>query len=206
MNAPFQGSAADLIKNPFVLEFLGLEDRPHYSEEELESAIIDQLEIFLLELGKGFLFEARQKRFTFDNDHFRVDLVFYNRLLRCYVRKVPWEIETIQDKGWACDLVPKSYIVARYFAKEQTVFNQLAYNKHPRLSVDEIKTLVVDDKWLTMLAIAVQDELDRVSQTLTSRIRQLAERYDTPLPKLVDEVTDLSARVDEHLKWMGFQA
>jgi len=77
--------AADLIKNPLVLEFLGLEERPHYSEEQLESAIIDQLESFLLELGKGFLFEARQKRFTFDNDHFRVDLVFYNRLLRCYV-------------------------------------------------------------------------------------------------------------------------
>ena len=77
--------AADLIKNPIVLEFLGLQDRPHYSEDELESAIINQLESFLLELGKGFLFEARQKRFTFDNDHFRVDLVFYNRLLRCYV-------------------------------------------------------------------------------------------------------------------------
>ena len=77
--------AADLIKNPLVLEFLGLDDRPHYSEDELESAIIDQLESFLLELGKGFLFEARQKRFTFDNDHFFVDLVFYNRLLRCYV-------------------------------------------------------------------------------------------------------------------------
>jgi predicted nuclease of restriction endonuclease-like (RecB) superfamily len=77
--------AADLIKNPLVLEFLDLKDHPHYSEEALESAIIDQLETFLLELGKGFLFEARQKRFTFDNDHFRVDLVFYNRLLRCYV-------------------------------------------------------------------------------------------------------------------------
>jgi predicted nuclease of restriction endonuclease-like (RecB) superfamily len=77
--------AADLIKNPLVLEFLGLAERPHYSEEDLESAIIDQLESFLLELGKGFLFEARQKRFTFDNDHFFVDLVFYNRLLRCYV-------------------------------------------------------------------------------------------------------------------------
>lgn len=76
---------ADLIKNPMVLEFLGLEGKPTYSEEELESAIIDQLEGFLLELGKGFLFEARQKRFTFDNDHFYVDLVFYNRLLRCYV-------------------------------------------------------------------------------------------------------------------------
>ncbi|MGL4942093.1 MAG: PDDEXK nuclease domain-containing protein [Thermoguttaceae bacterium] len=77
--------AADIIKNPLVLEFLGLEDRPHYSEDDLESAIIDRLETFLLELGKGFLFEARQKRFTFDNDHFFVDLVFYNRLLRCYV-------------------------------------------------------------------------------------------------------------------------
>ena len=76
---------ADLIKNPLVLEFLGLAERPHYTEDELESAIIDQLESFLLELGKGFLFEARQKRFTFDNDHFFVDLVFYNRLLRCYV-------------------------------------------------------------------------------------------------------------------------
>lgn len=55
------------------------------SPDELESAIIDQLESFLLELGKGFLFEARQKRFTFDNDHFFVDLVFYNRLIRCYI-------------------------------------------------------------------------------------------------------------------------
>jgi len=77
--------AADLIKNPLVLEFLGLEERPAYSEHDLESAIIDKLETFLLELGKGFLFEARQRRFTFDNDHYYVDLVFYNRLLRCYV-------------------------------------------------------------------------------------------------------------------------
>jgi predicted nuclease of restriction endonuclease-like (RecB) superfamily len=76
---------ADIIKNPIVLEFLGLDERPNYTEDELESAIIDKLETFLLELGKGFLFEARQKRFTFDNDHFHVDLVFYNRLLRCYV-------------------------------------------------------------------------------------------------------------------------
>jgi len=77
--------AADLIKNPLVLEFLGLDERSAYSESELETAIIDKLESFLLELGKGFLFESRQKRFTFDNDHFFVDLVFYNRLLRCYV-------------------------------------------------------------------------------------------------------------------------
>ncbi len=75
----------DMLKEPYVLEFLGLEEKPGYSESDLETAIIDKLEHFLLELGKGFLFEARQKRFTFDEDHFFVDLVFYNRLLRCYV-------------------------------------------------------------------------------------------------------------------------
>jgi predicted nuclease of restriction endonuclease-like (RecB) superfamily len=75
----------DLLKEPYVLEFLGLDEQVRYSESELESAIIGKLEQFLLELGKGFLFEARQKRFTFDDEHYFVDLVFYNRLLRCYV-------------------------------------------------------------------------------------------------------------------------
>ena len=77
--------ASDLIKDPMVLELLGLKGNPVYSERDLETAIIDRLQRFLLELGKGFLFEARQKRFSFDDSHFFVDLVFYNRLLRCYV-------------------------------------------------------------------------------------------------------------------------
>ena len=75
--------------------------------------------------------------------------------------------------------------------------------KYPQLTEDEIKTLVVDDKWLATLATAVQGELDRVSQTLTGRIRQLAERYATPLPRLNDEVAALAIRVDGHLKKMG---
>ncbi len=75
----------DLMKDPYVLEFLGLKEESVYSETDLETAIINRIEHFLLELGKGFLFEARQKRFTFDDKHFRVDLVFYNRILRCYV-------------------------------------------------------------------------------------------------------------------------
>ncbi len=75
----------DLLKEPLVLEFLDLDEQTRYSESDLESAIINQIEKFLLELGKGFLFETRQKRFTFDGDHFFVDLVFYNRLLHCYV-------------------------------------------------------------------------------------------------------------------------
>lgn len=77
--------ASDIIKNPLTLEFLGLHEKPQYSESDLESAILEKLQFFLLELGKGFLFEARQKRFSFDEDNFYVDLVFYNRLLQCYV-------------------------------------------------------------------------------------------------------------------------
>ena len=76
---------ADIVKQPTVLEFLGFEERASYSETDLETAIINKLQKFLLELGKGYLFEARQKRFTFDEDNYYVDLVFYNRLLRCYV-------------------------------------------------------------------------------------------------------------------------
>jgi type I restriction enzyme M protein len=191
-----------------------------------------------------------------------------------------------KDKGWACDLIPKPYIVARYFAAEQAALDesqaelestinqlqeleeehsgeegylssldkiakaeinarlkeiktdkeakeeiavlkewlklsdqqselkksikeqdaaldQLAYSKYAKLSQEDVKNIVVDDKWLAKLATEVQAELDRVSQTLTSRIRQLAERYDTPLPELVDEVTALAKKVDTHLKKMG---
>lgn len=76
---------SDMVKDPYVLEFLGLQELPEYSESEMESRIIDHLQQFLLELGKGFAFVGRQVRFTFDEEHFRVDLVFYNRLLRCFV-------------------------------------------------------------------------------------------------------------------------
>ena len=75
----------DILKNPLTLEFLGLKPESAYSESKLETAIIDKLQQFMLELGKGFLFEARQKRFTFDEDHYYVDLVLYNRLLQCFV-------------------------------------------------------------------------------------------------------------------------
>jgi len=77
--------------------------------------------------------------------------------------------------------------------------------QYAKLTEDDIKTLVVDDKWLASLAAAVQGELDRVSQALTGRIRQVAERYATPLPQLTDKVATLASRVDEHLKKMGFK-
>ena len=75
----------DILHTPYVLEFAGLEDMASYHESDLESAVIDKMQKFLLELGKGFLFEQRQKRFTFHDKNFYVDLILYNRLLRCYV-------------------------------------------------------------------------------------------------------------------------
>ncbi|MCO5230215.1 MAG: PDDEXK nuclease domain-containing protein [Chitinophagales bacterium] len=75
----------DLFKEPYILEFLGLEEQSTYSETELETSIIDRIEQFMLELGKGFFFGGRQVRFSFDEEHYFVDLVFYNRLLRCFV-------------------------------------------------------------------------------------------------------------------------
>ena len=75
---------SDIIKDPLVLEFCGLKPDASYSETDLESAIISRLQDFLLEMGKGFLFEARQKRFTFEERHFYIDLVLYNRLLQAY--------------------------------------------------------------------------------------------------------------------------
>ena len=78
-------TAQDLIKDPYILEFVGLPEFSSYSESELEQKLIDKLEHFLLELGKGFTFVARQKRITIDEKHFKVDLVFYNRFLKSFV-------------------------------------------------------------------------------------------------------------------------
>lgn len=77
--------ANDIVKDPLVLEFLGLQEKNEFSESELETRIINHLQEFLMEMGKGFTFVGRQKRFTFDEDSFKVDLVLYNRLLRCFV-------------------------------------------------------------------------------------------------------------------------
>ena len=77
--------AIDIVKNPYLLEFIGLEEKHSYNETDLENAIINHLQDFLAELGRGFCFEARQKRITFDNTHYRIDLVFYHRILKCHV-------------------------------------------------------------------------------------------------------------------------
>ena len=78
-------SPREIIKDPMVLEFLGLEKKAKYYEEDLESALITHLQNFMLEIGNGFAFVARQKRILIEDDEFFIDLVFYNRLLRCFV-------------------------------------------------------------------------------------------------------------------------
>lgn len=75
----------DTIKDPYILEFTGFKDLPNYSENDLESALLDKIQYFLQELGTGFCFEARQKRITIDGEHDRIDLVFYHRILKCHV-------------------------------------------------------------------------------------------------------------------------
>ena len=77
--------AEDVFRNTYLLEFLGLEERVSYNESDLEESIITNLQNFLIEMGRGFCFEARQKRITFDNKHYRIDLVFYHRILKCHV-------------------------------------------------------------------------------------------------------------------------
>lgn len=75
----------NIVRNPYFLEFIGLEEKASYTEQDLEVALINHLQAFLTELGRGFCFEARQKKISFDNKHYRIDLVFYNRVLKCHV-------------------------------------------------------------------------------------------------------------------------
>ena len=192
-----------------------------------------------------------------------------------------------KDKGWTCDLVPKSIIVSRYFADEQSKIDQLtaelegvtaklaelaeehggdegalseieklnkahvtsrlkevksekdakdeivalnewiklneqetdlkkslkdaeaaldtkAYEKYPKLSEADVKSLVVEGKWLAAVEIAIHGEMDRISQGLTQRLKELADRYETPLPKMAAQVATLEAKVNRHLERMGF--
>ncbi len=105
-------------------------------------------------------------------------------------------------KAWL-DLGTRITALKKQLKDADAALDQLAFDKYPKLTEAEIKSLVIDDKWMARLAASVQGELDRVSQTLTGRIRELAERYATPLPQLTDEVAALAARVEGHLAKMG---
>ncbi|ODS38646.1 MAG: hypothetical protein A7316_07265 [Candidatus Altiarchaeales archaeon WOR_SM1_86-2] len=103
----------DIIKDPYVLEFLGLDGNERYLEKDLEQALTDKLQKFLLELGRGFSFVSRQKRITLDGDHFYIDLVFYNYLLKCFIL-----IDLKAGKLTHQDIGQMDFYV-RYFEKEE---------------------------------------------------------------------------------------
>ena len=127
---------------------------------------------------------------------------------KAYLRRLkadplPEELADLQATVRYLDLLDEQSALRAKVKEADAALDQLAYDKYPTLSVKEIKALVVDDKWLPTLVASVQGELERVSQTLTGRIRQLADRYETPLPQLTGRLADLSARVDDHLRSMG---
>ena len=92
----------------------------------------------------------------------------------------------------------------RRIKEAEAALDAKAYAKYPTLTESEIKTLVVDDKWLAALDGDIHGEMDRVSQQLTQRVKELAERYETPLPQMVNRVAELEAKVNRHLERMGF--
>jgi predicted nuclease of restriction endonuclease-like (RecB) superfamily len=146
----------DAIKEPYILEFLGLQARSAYSETELEEAIIDKIQHFLKELGKGFMFASRQERISFDERHFYIDLVFYNRILRCFVI-IDLKIGDLkhQDLG-------QMQMYVNYYDR---------YVKLP----DENKTVGIvlcHDKSETLVEITLPEDNDQI----------FASRYQTVLP------------------------
>ena len=121
---------------------------------------------------------------------------------RLNVDPLPESLRDVQIIVRFLKLLDQQSVLKAKIKEADAALDQLAHDKYPKLTEVEIQTLVVDDKWLTTLAAAVQGELDRVSQTLTSRICLLADRYADPLPQIVDEVAALAARVDGHLTKM----
>ena len=163
-------SAQDAVKDPYILEFLQLKAHYRYSESDLENALIDKLEQFLLELGKGFTFVARQKRISFDERHFYIDLVFYNRLLRSFVL-IDLKIGDLkhQDLG-----------------QMQMYVNY--YDRFVKLD-DENKTIGIvlcQDKSETLVEITLPEDNQQI----------FASRYQTVLPSK----EDLQNLLAEHLK------
>ena len=150
--------AQDVIKDSYILEFLGLDEKSNYSENKLETEIINKLEMFLLELGKGFTFVGRQVRFTFDERHFRVDLVFYNRLLKCFVL-IDLKIGEVthQDLG-------QMQMYVNYYDR---------YVKFPDEN-DTIGIIICKDKNDTLVKLTLPKDNNQI----------FASRYTTILPSL----------------------
>jgi type I restriction-modification system DNA methylase subunit len=183
--------------------------------------------VFMIDASKGYLKDGNKNRLREQDIHRIVDTFTRQIDTPRYARLVPFdeiadakndfnlnlpryidssEPDHLQDiDGHLRGGIPERDLDAlkRTVRESEAALDRLAYERYPTLGEAEIKALVVDDKWMARIAASVQGELDRVSQTLTGRIRELAERYATPLPQLEHEVAALAARVEEHLKRMG---
>jgi predicted nuclease of restriction endonuclease-like (RecB) superfamily len=162
---------SDVLKDPFVLEFADLRENPAAQERDLEQAIIDRLEDFLLEMGKGFCFVARQKRMTLEGDHFYVDLVFYNRLLRCFVLvDLKMGKLTHQDLG-------QMQMYVNYFDRFQREEHE----------AKTIGIVLCSDKNDAMVRITLPDDNEQI----------LAARYQMYLPTEAELRAELSREREE---------
>ena len=174
-------SPTEVIKDPMVLEFLGLERRASYYEKDLESAIISHIAEFLLEMGKGFSFVARQKRILLEDDEFFADLVFYNRLLRCFV-----VVELKTGKLTHQDLGQLQMYVNYYDRCEKqedenpTIGILLCSDKNDtvvRMALPENNTTILASKYQLYLPTTEQlvKEIDEVKQSAKAAKEQLTE-------------------------------
>ena len=159
-------SPAEIVKDPMYLEFLGLEQKPHYYESDLEDALITHLQDFLLELGNGFLFRARQKRILIEDDEYKIDLVFYNRLLRCFVLiELKTHKATHQDLGQLQMYVNYYDRVEKLPDENPTIGILLCTEKNDtavRMTLPEDNTTIIASKYELYLPTAEQlvDEVE----------------------------------------------
>ena len=165
----------EIVKDPMYLEFLGLQERPHYYENELEDALITHLQEFLLELGNGFSFVARQKRFLIEDDEYKVDLVFYNRLLKCFVL-----IDLKTHKATHQDLGQLQMYVNYYDRTERLP------DENPTIGI-----LLCTEKNDTAVRMTLPEDNTTI----------IASKYELYLPtteQLVDEVEEGKREFDRH--------
>ena len=189
-----RGWTCELIPKPLIVARYFAKEQAALAalQAELDAAVASQTELEEEQGGEDGIFNG------------------YDSIAAVTVKERIREIGSDRDgadelkllKQWL-DLANRIAALKKQIREGEAALDTLAYNKYPALTQAEIQSLVIDDKWMATLAGAVQSELDRVSQTLTGRIRELAERYATPLPTLTVEVAALAAKVEAHLAKMG---
>jgi len=160
----------ETLQDPYIFEFTGFKELPEYSEHQLETALLNRIEDFLLELGHGFCFEARQKRITIDNEHDRIDLVFYHRILKCHV------LIDLKTTAFKQDFVGQMIYYLNYFKK-----NMMTEYDNPPVGI-----ILCTDKNDTKVEYATAD-LDHklfiskymIELPKEEELKQLIEKYNT---------------------------